>query len=80
LALAWRLIEFTLQFTTGLVQAEQFVDVEVDALDPDRHSRGVWVSLMNRLSTVVRCQSSVRFRLQAHFPARKRYQESHVTC
>ena len=30
-----RLVELALQFTAGLVQAEQFVHVEVDALNPD---------------------------------------------
>src|SRR6185437_4171243 len=35
LANAFRLVELTLKFAAGLVQAEQFVHVQVDALDPD---------------------------------------------
>ncbi len=35
LAPGLRLVELTLEFAAGLVQAEQFVHVQVDALDPD---------------------------------------------
>ena len=38
-----RLVELALQFTAGLVKAEQFVHVQVDALNPDGRLHGLRV-------------------------------------
>ena len=70
-----RLVQFMLELAAGLVEVEQFVHVQVDALDPDGRLHRVRVLPDESLIQHGYASALVQIPLLASPPQRKRYQQ-----